>query len=107
MSNAAGIDVSKAHLDAALAAGPSRRFPNDDSGIAALLEWLESRDAGKAVYEPAGGYELPLAEGLRQAGLPAYKGPSQQGAGLRPSLRTVGQDRPPRRSGPVPLRGRF
>ena len=73
MSNIAGIDVSKAHLDAALSGGPARRFPNDDSGIGALLEWLESQNAGKVVYEPTGGYELPLAEALRRAGLSAHR----------------------------------
>ena len=41
MSNAAGIDVSKARLDAAVAGGPVRRFANTPAGIAALLEWLE------------------------------------------------------------------
>ena len=73
MSNVAGIDVSKAHLDAAPAAGPARRFANNDSGIAALPEWPESQDTGKGVYEPTGGYELPLSEALRQAGLPAQR----------------------------------
>ena len=73
MSNVAGIDVSKARLDAALAPGPARRFANDGQGIAALPEWLESQDTGKGVYEPTGGYELPLAEALRQAGLPAQR----------------------------------
>ena len=73
MSNVAGIDVSKAHLDAVLAVGLARRFPNGGSGIGALPEWLESWDAGKGVYEPVDGYELPMAEGLRQAGLPAQR----------------------------------
>ena len=73
MSNAAGIDVSKAHPDAVPAAGPARRFHNDDSGIGALPECLESRGAGKAVYEPADGYELPLAAALRPAGLSAHR----------------------------------
>ena len=73
MSNAAGIDVSKAHLDAAVAGGPVRRFANTPAGIAALLEWLESQDLGQVVYEPTGGYELPLAQALGQAGLPGRR----------------------------------
>lgn len=69
MSNAAGIDVSKAHLDAAVAGGPVRRFANTPAGIAALLEWLLPQDVDKVVYEPTGGYELPLAQALGEAGL--------------------------------------
>ena len=37
MTIVVGIDVSKAHLDAA-AAGSSQRFANTPEGIAALLE---------------------------------------------------------------------
>ena len=69
MSNAAGIDVSKARLDAAVAGGPVRRFANTPAGIAALLEWLLPQDVDKVVYEPTGGYELPLAQALGEAGL--------------------------------------
>ena len=73
MSNVVGIDVSKAHLDAAAAAGPARRFANDDSGIEALLDWLASQGVDKVVYEPTGGYELALAEALGRTGLPVHR----------------------------------
>ncbi len=73
MNQVVGIDVSKVHLDAAVAAGPSQRFANDPEGIAALLDWLGPQCIAQVVYEPTGGYELPLAEALREAGLPAHR----------------------------------
>ncbi len=68
-----GIDVSKAHLDAAAATGASQRFANTPAGIAALLEWLSSQDIAQVVYEPTGGDAAPLAQALRTAGLPARR----------------------------------
>lgn len=73
MSKVVGVDVSKAHLDAGLATGAVRRFPNDAAGIAALLEWLETQEIHQVVYEPSGGYELPLAQALREAGQPSHR----------------------------------
>ena len=59
--NVVGIDVSKAHLDVGMATGRTRRFANDDAGIASLLEWLSGQEVAQVVYEPTGGYELALA----------------------------------------------
>ena len=74
-SNVVGIDVSKGHLDVWATVGPGRRFANSETGIAALLEWLGSQETAVAqvVYEPTGGYERPLAEALRTAGLPGHQ----------------------------------
>ena len=73
--NVIGIDVRKGHLDAWATVGSGRRFANSATGIAALLEWLRSQEAAVAqvVYEPTGGYERPLAEALRDAGLPGHQ----------------------------------
>ena len=77
-SKVVGIDVSKDHLDVAVldvavADGPVSRFANDDSGIAALVDWLKPQAVAQVVYEPTGGYELPLAQALLAAGLPRHR----------------------------------
>ena len=72
-SNVVGVDVSKAHLDVSVGAGPVRRFANSESGIADLLTWLRSQEVAQVVYEPTGGYERPLAMALRAAGLPVHQ----------------------------------
>ena len=78
--NVIDIDVSKGHLDAWATVGPGRRFANSATGIAALLEWLGSQETAVAqvVYEPTGGYERPLAEALRNAGLPGHQAHSNR-----------------------------
>ena len=65
-----GIDVSKAQLDVALR--PPGRFvvPNDDSGIAQLLERLKATSPTLIILEATGGIELPLTGALATAGLP-------------------------------------
>lgn len=65
-----GIDVSKAQLDVALR--PTGRFvvPNDDSGIAQLIERLKVTSPTLIVLEATGGIELPLTGALAAAGLP-------------------------------------
>ncbi len=65
-----GIDVSKAQLDVALR--PTGRFvvPNDDSGIAQLLEQLKVTPPTLSILEATGGIELPLTGALAAAGLP-------------------------------------
>ena len=73
MSNVVGSDVSKAHLDVSVAGGAPRRFANTAAGIAALRAGLAEQDILRVVYEPTGGYELPLAQALSQAGLPACR----------------------------------
>ena len=71
--NVVGIDVSKAHLDVGMATGRTRRFANDDAGIASLLEWLSGQEVAQVVYEPTGGYELALAAALGEAGAPCRR----------------------------------
>ena len=68
----AGIDVAKARLDASAGSGQVHSFANDAEGIAALLEWLAARNAGLVVCEPTGGYEEPLVQSLRRAGIPVH-----------------------------------
>jgi transposase len=65
-----GIDVSKAQLDVALR--PTGRFvvPNNDSGIAQLLEQLQATAPTLIILEATGGIELPLTGVLVAAGLP-------------------------------------
>ncbi len=65
-----GIDVSKAQLDVALR--PTGRFvvPNDDSGLAQLLERLKATSPTLIVLEATGGVEVPLTGALATAGLP-------------------------------------
>jgi transposase len=71
----AGIDVSKATLDACLL-GPddrtrSKRFPNDRAGFAALREWAERHAAGGTIHyclEATGPYSEGLASDLHAAG---------------------------------------
>jgi len=63
-----GIDVAKAHLDVAWA-GASRRFPNDQKGRAALVNWIkQSPNAGTVQFicEASGGYEQALLACLAQ-----------------------------------------
>jgi transposase len=57
-----GIDVSQATLDtASLPEGEPRRFKNDDTGIAAIVEWLKGSPVKRIVLEATGGYETVLA----------------------------------------------
>jgi transposase len=65
-----GIDVSKAQLDIALR--PEGRFvvPNDETGIAHVVERLRALPVALIVLEATGGLELPLLGALVAAKLP-------------------------------------
>jgi len=65
-----GLDVSKAQLDVALR--PEGRFatPNDEAGIARLVERLRAMAPALIVLEATGGLELPATGALAAAGLP-------------------------------------
>jgi transposase len=65
-----GIDVSKAQLDIALR--PEGRFvvPNDETGLAHVVERLRALPVALIVLEATGGLELPLSGALVAAGLP-------------------------------------
>jgi transposase len=62
-----GIDVAKAHLDVSWAA-TLRRFPNERSGHAALIQWIkQSTTPVQLICEASGGYEQPLLESLEKS----------------------------------------
>lgn len=66
-----GLDVSKHHLDlASVPAGPPRRVPHTDEGIATLVADLGQRRPALIVLEATGGYETEVATALALAGLP-------------------------------------
>lgn len=68
-TKSAGIDVSKATLDAALAAGDEQlRTANSAAGFAELVEWLDGHEVRRVGLEASGGYERAVAEHLRSAG---------------------------------------
>jgi len=67
----AGIDVSKAHLDADV--WPQRpsaaiHIANDDAGCAALVEHFRRLNVRRVVIEATGGYEWRVVDALRDAG---------------------------------------
>jgi transposase len=66
----AGIDVSKAWLDIALASGSeSWREKNTAEGHADLVKRLKNKGIERVGLEATGHYEAPVAEALRAAGL--------------------------------------
>ena len=74
----AGIDVSKAILDVAIAEGPVHRFENSDLGIRRLRQHMDRAGATQAVCEATGGYERLLVSRLRDAGI-TVQGPIRYG----------------------------
>ena len=65
-TKSAGIDVSKATLDVALAEGEERlQAANAADAFAALAVWLESHGVRRVGLEASGGYERAAAEALR------------------------------------------
>lgn len=74
MSNALGVDVSKATLQAcADPAQPSRTFANTDEGIALLLEWASAQPPSRVVFEASGGYEQRLLQAVLALGWPVCR----------------------------------
>jgi|SRR5215469_1948955 len=65
-----GIDVSKAQLDIALRPDGQFVVPNDETGIAHVVERLRALPIALIVLEATGGLELPLIGALVSAGLP-------------------------------------
>lgn len=66
-----GIDVSKAHLDAAVyEPAASWQVDNDDAGIATLIQRLQPLQPTLIVLEATGGFELRLVSELATAHLP-------------------------------------
>ena len=67
-----GIDVSKAHLDVAVAGeAGSTRYTNDEDGIAKLVAWLRDGDVERVVLEATGGYQRRVLTALLAAEVPA------------------------------------
>jgi len=65
-----GIDVAKARLDVAIRpAGAHERLPNDEAGIAQLVERLLAARPALIVLEATGGLEVPATAALAAAGL--------------------------------------
>lgn len=66
-----GIDVAKAHLDAAVVGAPAAaaRFANEADGHTALLAWLQPLAPQLVVLEATGGYESLGVCALQAAGL--------------------------------------
>lgn len=66
----AGIDVSKARLDVALARDltsprvAKASFINNDKGLRRLCEWLTRKGVEYTVFEASGGYEVALRDAL-------------------------------------------
>ena len=65
----AGIDVSKAALDACVL-GPGAPWLRTATDAAALARALRRRQVTLAVVEPSGGYERPVVAALQAAGVP-------------------------------------
>jgi transposase len=68
-----GVDVSQAHLDAAVRHAPqaSRRFANDASGIEDLVAWARQIGPDRVVFESTGSYQKRAVGALLAAALPA------------------------------------
>jgi transposase len=65
-----GIDVSKANLGVyCRPAGSAFQCPNDEQGIASLVERLRALAPALIVLEATGGYEIPATAALAAAGL--------------------------------------
>ena len=68
-TRSAGIDVSKATLDVALAERDERlQVSNTSAGLAELAMWLRGQGVSRVGLEASGGYERAAAEALRAGG---------------------------------------
>jgi transposase len=65
-----GIDVSKAKLDVAVSTGITRRFGNDEGGIASLVAELRQVEPTLVVLEATGGYQTAAVVALAVAKIP-------------------------------------
>src|SRR2546428_5301657 len=65
-----GIDVSQAQLDIALRPAGHFTAPNDDAGIAKVVDQLRAVTRAVVLLEATGGLELPLVGALAAAAVP-------------------------------------
>lgn len=66
-----GIDISAEELVVAIGTdGPVWQIPNDEVGVAKLIEQLRAEEPTLIVMEPTGGYEIPVAAALGMAKYP-------------------------------------
>ena len=82
-----GIDVSKAELEVAVE-DEGWTVSNDESGIEMLVEQLCERPVELVVLEATGGYEMPAAAALAEAGIPVVVANPRQ---VRDFARATGQ----------------
>lgn len=69
-----GVDVSKDRRDIhRLPDGATRRFPNTEAGLRALIAWLSERPVARIAFEPTEPYHRALERALAAAGLPLVK----------------------------------
>ena len=69
-----GIDISKQGLDLCILPDNTyKHFPNTPTGIASLIQWAKPYTPSLCVFEPTGGYELPLQQALLQHYSPCAK----------------------------------
>jgi transposase len=84
-----GLDVAKATLDVALRpSGEQWSVPNDEVGVAALLERLRPQSPALVVCEATGGFERAAIATLAAAGLPVVVANPRQ---IRDFARATGQ----------------
>jgi len=84
-----GVDVAKATLDVALRpSGEPWSVPNDEAGVAALLERLRPLSPALVVCEATGGFERAAIAMLAAAGLPVVVANPRQ---VRDFARATGQ----------------
>jgi transposase len=84
-----GIDVAKAYVDVAVRpSGVHERLPNDEAGVAQLVDRLRAARPTLVVLEATGGLEVPLTAALATVGLAvAVVNPRQ----VRDFAKAVGQ----------------
>lgn len=74
VAQAAGVDISKDHLDACLHPnGATSRFTNNAHGFTALIAWLAPHAPACIVFEATGAYHRAFERTLGGQGLPVVK----------------------------------
>ncbi len=83
-----GVDISKAHLDAACwPSGETHRVSNDAGGFQALVAWLAPWRILRVVFEPTGAFHRAFEQALDNEGFPLVKVNPRQARRFASSLR--------------------